>query len=228
MKLISYNIRGLGGKAKKSDIRKLISNKSPDLISIQETKLENVDRRLCATLWGSGDFDFVYKESEGRSGGLITIWDVNSFKLNSVVELNYAQLMEGVWKKDNVQVIIVNIYAPCDLRNKVECWDEILKALAPFKGGLFCIMGDFNCIRSESERKGAEGRYRNSEMDAFNNFILNGEFVDLPMAGKRFTWWRSNGLSMSRLDRFLLSEDWMDRLWIGAQNPLGCSNVGGT
>jgi mannosylglycoprotein endo-beta-mannosidase len=96
MKLISYNTRGLGGKAKKADIRKLISDKNPDLISIQESKLEIVDRRLCESLWGLGDFDFAYKESDGRSGGLITIWDASLFKLISVVELNYAQLMEGI------------------------------------------------------------------------------------------------------------------------------------
>jgi hypothetical protein len=59
-------------------------------------------------------------------------------------------------------------------------------------------MGDFNAIRSDAERKGAEGYSRRTDIQAFNNFIQKGEFVvDLPMAGKMFTWWRSNGLSMS-------------------------------
>ncbi|MCI41732.1 LINE-1 reverse transcriptase like, partial [Trifolium medium] len=31
------------------------------------------------------------------------------------------------------------------------------------------------------------------------------------MAGKRFTWWRSNGSAMSRIDRFLVSEAWLLR-----------------
>jgi hypothetical protein len=30
---------------------------------------------------------------------------------------------------------------------------------------------------------------------------------DLPLAGRQFTWFRGDGSSMSRVDRFLLSED---------------------
>jgi exonuclease III len=79
-----------------------------------------------------------------------------------------------------------------------ECWLEILEALESYKGERICLMGDFNAIRSDDERKGAEGYSRRTDIQAFNNFIQKGEFVvDLPMAGKKFTWWRSNGPSMS-------------------------------
>lgn len=40
MKLVSYNIRGIGGQAKKAAIRKLIREESIDLICLQETKVE--------------------------------------------------------------------------------------------------------------------------------------------------------------------------------------------
>jgi len=33
-------------------------------------------------------------------------------------------------------------------------------------------------------------------------------FFDLHLWGRNFTWFRGDGVSMSRLDRFLLSEDW--------------------
>ncbi|MCH80227.1 cysteine-rich receptor-like protein kinase [Trifolium medium] len=174
----------MGGKAKKLDIRKLVSHNCPDLVCIQETKLEKIDRRICSSLWGSDEFDFVFKESDGKSGGLLSIWDAKSFKLISSMCLNYAQIINGIWLKDNVQVVIVNVYAPCDLKNKVECWNEILCALNVYKDGLICLMGDFNSIRSDSERKGAEGNTRNLEIDAFNKFIMSGGFVDLPMDAK--------------------------------------------
>jgi hypothetical protein len=31
----------------------------------------------------------------------------------------------------------------------------------------------------------------------------------MPLIGRRFTWVHPNGVTMSRLDRILLSEDWM-------------------
>ena len=35
--------------------------------------------------------------------------------------------------------------------------------------------------------------------------------IDLPICGRLFTWYRSDGITTSRLDRFLLSEKWCER-----------------
>ena len=47
-------------------------------------------------------------------------------------------------------------------------------------------------------------------MDAenFNNFIAESLLIDLLICGQLFTWYKGDGVSMSRLDRFLLSEKW--------------------
>jgi hypothetical protein len=42
----------------------------------------------------------------------------------------------------------------------------------------------------------------------FNRFIDDNNLVDLPLIGRKFTWFKGDGLSMSRLDRFLLSKEW--------------------
>jgi len=34
--------------------------------------------------------------------------------------------------------------------------------------------------------------------------------VDLPICGRLYTWYRGDGITMSRLDRFLLSEKWCE------------------
>lgn len=41
-----------------------------------------------------------------------------------------------------------------------------------------------------------------------NVFIDDNDFVDLLLCGCRFTWFKGDGSSMSRIDRFLLSEEW--------------------
>jgi len=50
MKIVSWNVRGLGGFEKRREVWKLVSEKSPFIVCIQETKLENVDSFLCSTL----------------------------------------------------------------------------------------------------------------------------------------------------------------------------------
>lgn len=44
--------------------------------------------------------------------------------------------------------------------------------------------------------------------DQFNKFIEDCSLIDLPICGRMFTWYRGDGVSMSMLDRFLLSHRW--------------------
>jgi len=54
------------------------------------------------------------------------------------------------------------------------------------------------------ERKGRGSVFRQMEAYMFNTFITDTLLIDLPICGRLFTWHRSDGISMSRLDRFLL------------------------
>ncbi|GAU49774.1 hypothetical protein TSUD_141640 [Trifolium subterraneum] len=72
----------------------------------------------------------------------------------------------------------------------------------------WCVYGDFNSVQNGGERCGRGGGVVDAEADKFNEFILNSELIDLPLHGRRFTWSRSDGSSMSRLDRFPLSGSW--------------------
>jgi hypothetical protein len=49
-----------------------------------------------------------------------------------------------------------------------------------------------------------QGRWRNLIL-----FLIELELVDMSLIGRRFTWLHPNGVTMSRLDRVLLSTDWM-------------------
>jgi hypothetical protein len=56
------------------------------------------------------------------------------------------------------------------------------------------------------EQKGRSTVFRQMEADMFNTFITDTLLIDLPICGRLYTWYRGDGFSMSRLDRFLLSE----------------------
>jgi hypothetical protein len=46
-------------------------------------------------------------------------------------------------------------------------------------------------------------------MIEFVKFLEELEMTDMPLLGRRFTWFHPNGVTMSRLDRILLSDGWM-------------------
>lgn len=47
MRLISWNVRGLGGLEKRREVRKLVGEKSPLILCLQETKVSVCDVSLC-------------------------------------------------------------------------------------------------------------------------------------------------------------------------------------
>jgi hypothetical protein len=48
-----------------------------------------------------------------------------------------------------------------------------------------------------------------SEIVEFELFVNNMELTDLSVLGRKFTWFHSNGVAMSRIDRALVSADWV-------------------
>jgi hypothetical protein len=103
---------------------------------------------------------------------------------------------------------LINVYAPCDNGAKLLLWARLSSLLSNLSGKNVCICGDFNVVRSLEERRSTRAHSSVGDVDPFNKFIEDNLLVDLPLCGRMFTWYKGDGTSMSRLDRFLLSEDW--------------------
>jgi len=71
-----------------------------------------------------------------------------------------------------------------------------------------CVCGDFNVVQSREERRTVSDSRGWSDSVPFNQFIENNFLCDLPLCGRTLMWFKGDGRSMSRIDRFLLSEDW--------------------
>jgi exonuclease III len=77
MKIISYNVRGLGGFEKRSEVKRLLIDKKPFVVRLQETKLCTVDDLLVKAIWGTSSMGYSFQPSKGASGGLLTVWNCN-------------------------------------------------------------------------------------------------------------------------------------------------------
>jgi hypothetical protein len=103
---------------------------------------------------------------------------------------------------------VANVYASCEPRDKKEMWDSLSSRLQALRGMRVCVCGDFKAVRSINERRPTSIGKRPPDHIVFNSFIDDNFLVDLPLCGRKFTWYRGDDLSMSRLNRFLLSEEW--------------------
>ncbi|XP_058778478.1 uncharacterized protein LOC131652588 [Vicia villosa] len=116
--------------------------------------------------------------------------------------------VEGEWGSDKKKIHIVNIYAPCEGRKKHELWAALSSRVREKNGESICVLGDFNSIRNGEERRGSAVNIRSEKAEEFDNFITGADLIDLPLHGSKFTWSRTGGSARSRIDRFLISEEW--------------------
>ncbi|GKV05172.1 hypothetical protein SLEP1_g17212 [Rubroshorea leprosula] len=119
----------------------------------------------------------------GASGGLLCVWDrMNFSKLGQFTEDGYLGI-KGLWGVKKEVCCLVSVYAPNDRKKKAELWDEL----------------------SIEERRGRIGE--SPDIKEFNDFIEVVGLVDHKLANRRFTWYRPDGTSMSRLDKVLMTSE---------------------
>lgn len=119
MKIVSFNVRGLGKSIKWKFIRNLERKEGVQLLCLQETKKEAVSRELCIALWGNCDVQWFFSPSIGATRGLLCLWDSNFFSLSSYFQGEDHVNLEDIWKEKNCEVVIGNVYSSCERIKKL-------------------------------------------------------------------------------------------------------------
>ncbi|KAL4352669.1 hypothetical protein GQ457_06G011490 [Hibiscus cannabinus] len=105
------------------------------------------------------------------------------------------------------QSLMIVVYVLCVRSERRDLWVRLLAITSAVEVSC-CLGGDFNKVTSNTEHHGCVGD-RGGLLE-FVSFIHDGGLVDFPTAGKVFTWYGSNDKGC-RLDRFLVSADWLDQ-----------------
>ncbi|KAK7281475.1 hypothetical protein RIF29_09513 [Crotalaria pallida] len=176
---------------------------------IQETKLEVIEAGFCAALWGNQDFEWDFNPSLGRSGGILCIWNKRKFGMTDIYKGAGFIAVKGVWYAGRKPCVIVTIYSPRILFDKRSLLAEILNLMNLCNFELWCVMGDFNTVKESSERIGRALSDDSRGMRLFNKWVDEMELVDLPLIGRKFTYYQGGGGVMSRIDKILLSAEWL-------------------
>ncbi|GKV01676.1 hypothetical protein SLEP1_g14215 [Rubroshorea leprosula] len=134
-------------------------------------------------------------------------------KEESKLEVCDERVLKAIWGGDNFKWVakpaqgrsggIICIWCP----GKRVLWRELIDLMTTCGEGNWCIAGDFNAIRSREEKKGR--CFDEGAMREFSNFICEAGLKDMPLIGRKFTWYKADGTAMSRLDRFLVSTDFL-------------------
>ncbi|PWA48451.1 hypothetical protein CTI12_AA490920 [Artemisia annua] len=105
--IISLNIRGIGVEGKLGWIKSIIKEEKPSVIGLQETKCGIVDEFWVEEVWGNRCFGFTQLTSNGNSGGIILIWDANTFCCKEAMGDERFIAVKGIWKGMTEDVYLI-------------------------------------------------------------------------------------------------------------------------
>ncbi|XP_039030879.1 uncharacterized protein LOC120165429 [Hibiscus syriacus] len=142
----------------------------------------------------------------GKSGGILSVWDKSRFQILDSLITDRFILIEGKYAPHDLSFSVMNVYAPCEVSEQVIVWSAIVEVRRKNKNRWFMV-GDFNAIRSNSERSGCS--YRQTEIVEFNSFIEACNLFDMPLSGRKFSWF-GPGNRKSRLDRIFVKDEWFN------------------
>ncbi|XP_077225653.1 uncharacterized protein LOC143858823 [Tasmannia lanceolata] len=164
-------------------------------------QIRNIDMR---SMGFNTDWNFAFLASKGASGGILVAWDSVLWDSTDVWRGVFSLSVAFRKCNDNSVWFFSSVYGPLSSSEKCLFWEE-LNQTRRLCSAPWCIGGDFNEVLGSRDRLG--GQRVTAGMRSFADFIAINELADLPLGGSSFTWAR--GSNRSRLDRFLLSGDWL-------------------
>nr|KYP37647.1 Putative ribonuclease H protein At1g65750 family [Cajanus cajan] len=183
--------------------------------------METINTLMIQTIWGDSEDEYVEAPAVQAVGGMVCSWSKECFRLGRVFRGVGYLGVQGVWKQGDISIVIVNVYLPCDLTEKRNMWNEIKEIRSVSNISRWLVAGDFNEVRRDIERQGIRGASRRSQSTEFNEFIADMDLEEVRIVGRSFTWYKLNGTARSKLDRFLVSPEWVTQWSRSTQYILG-------
>ncbi|XP_071739854.1 uncharacterized protein [Rutidosis leptorrhynchoides] len=207
--IISLNVHGFGLEGKFGWVKRILSCENPDIAVFQETKCRKLEDGWVQSLWRNSDFGFIQKEVIGNSGGMLMIWDTKRFVVDCVAGNEFYLAIWGKWFGTGFESIIVNVYGPHNDSDKKRMWDALDSLMGNLAIG-WVLCGDFKEVREESDRLNCI--FHQNRARRFNDFIIRNNLIEIPINGRKFTRGSDNGLKFCKLDRFLISDAFIN-MW---------------
>ncbi|CAJ2669980.1 unnamed protein product [Trifolium pratense] len=188
------------------NLRKLAREHKPDILFLSET-LSHA-RHLEPIRVTLGYDSCLAIDVEGQSGGLAVFWKDNS----KCSVLNYSRNFINMLVEDEQkgEWRLTCYYGYPERSRRRHAWN-LLRELVNVSPVPWCIIGDFNDLLSQEDKKGIHP-HPNWLCMGFRQAIADCNLIDIPLAGHPFTWIKSRGtphVIEERLDRAMASTSWL-------------------
>ncbi|XP_030444252.1 uncharacterized protein LOC115666717 [Syzygium oleosum] len=207
-KRVGKKKRGLVDPLKQAEIRSFVRSNNISCLGITETKVNiSLFDDISSGLLPGWKWTSNYESSP--RGRIWVGWDTRFIEL--MVIASSDQVIHG-----NLRLLPINkscifsvVYGEHSFGSRRALWADLIQSSASFSNVPWLVAGDFNAIRTHSDRVGSS----NAWIPAFNEFgdcLDQAGLDDLRYVGHRFTWSTSSGelRKQRKIDRALVNEHW--------------------
>ena len=130
--------------------------------------MDSFNLRLVKSLWGHQHVDWVALDATNTAGGIVLMWDTRVVERVDAVVGQF--LVSCCWHGlvDDFNWVCSGVYGPHTEEDRQLCWAE-LSSIRQRWVFPWCIVGDFNAIRTPSERVGCQSF--SPSMHSFSDWI---------------------------------------------------------
>ncbi|XP_022841874.1 uncharacterized protein LOC111365549 [Olea europaea var. sylvestris] len=204
LKLLSWNAQGHRNPRGIHALSNLIRKEDPDVLFLQETKLNAANMELCRIKLKF--YGCLNVQAVGRSGGIALLWKSN---VNLSILGYSTKHIDAKIESPLHCWFLTGIYGHPETTKRMETWN-LLKRLKRNSSEAWLVFGDFNEILSNEEKWGGRDRPR-QQLENFQHMFLECELRDLGFKGPYYTWYNGRhdtNQIFERLDRFIANDSW--------------------
>ena len=198
------NARGLANSLTYNLLFDLIETSNCDVCFVQETLISSESTiKSLSRRWPGRSFR---SPASGRQGGVVTLISSRcSDEMISWKKDSHGRIVSLFVRSNDVDVNLVNIYAPTNLAERKTFFDSLHDFFIP--SSAIIIGGDFNCYNNTLDKFGGNVSIHKEYEPLKNDFALVDVWRNLHPASREFTWFNSSRSIGSRLDKFLISRE---------------------
>ena len=202
--ILNWNVRGLNNPARWTVARDLVSETKATIVSLQETKLDQVNVALVNETLGPRFLqNFVVLPALGTRGGILLAVHDEHYKIVSAdVGVHTITATVEAFAGGEIWCITV-VYGPQDDQEKLQFLGE-LRWISQDVLDKWLIIEDFNLILHASDK--SNDNLNRHMMGAFRDLVHDLNLKELNLRGRKFTW--SNDRTQTRIDRAFCTAEW--------------------
>ncbi|XP_010431586.1 PREDICTED: uncharacterized protein LOC104715920 [Camelina sativa] len=206
MRILSWNCQGARAEPTTRRIEEMHKMYSPSFMFLCETKNDRSFMEDKQTSLGYDNLFTVEPKGNNNDGGLALFYS-NDYPVHILASDDHLIDTETVI--DGNRVFMTFVYGDPVVKCRQYVWERLTRIGIARSDACWFIIGDFNEITGNHEKRGGKKRSENSFLP-FRAMIQACGFIDFPFQGNQFSWkgQRTNGNIRSQLDRAMGNKEW--------------------